>query len=159
MRITSMSDNVITLDQYRSMTKKKGGKRGHPEHDEQVKVFKWAEIMGNRYEELKLIMAIPNGAYYGGHWSVANRMKAEGMKSGVPDIFLPVPRKYSNGRVEYNGLWIEMKAGKNRTSDDQKWWISQLREQGFKAEVCFGAKESIDLISEYLSLEEKEDGK
>jgi hypothetical protein len=136
------------------MTKKKGSKRGHPEHDEQVKVFKWAEIMGHKYPALHLLMAIPNGAYYGGHWSIANRMKAEGVKSGVPDVFLPVPRKYKNGRVEFNGLWIEMKVKGNRTSEDQKVWIANLREQGYKAEVCFGAKEAIDTISEYLNLEQ-----
>ena len=85
-------------------------------------------------------------------------MKAEGVKSGVPDVFLPVPRKYRNGRMEYCGLWVEMKVGKNRTSEDQKWWIASLREQNYKAEVCFGAKEAIDTISEYLNLEEQEDG-
>ena len=64
MKITLMSnDNVITIEQYKSMTKKKGKKRGHPEHDEQVKLFGWAEIMGHKYPELQLLMAIPNGAF------------------------------------------------------------------------------------------------
>lgn len=152
-------NNTISIAEYKALTSKGGGKKGHPEHDEQVKVFEWAEIMSSKIPELKLLFAIPNGAFYGGHWSVANRMKAEGVKKGVPDVFLPVPMTYvSEGQVTdmKAGLWIEMKAGKNKPSGDQSWWIENLQEMGYRVEVCYSSNEAVDIINEYLDLNSKD---
>jgi len=44
-----------------------------------------------------------------------------------------------------------MKYGKGRTSPAQKEWIKLLRENGYEAEVCYGAIEAIDLIEKYLA--------
>lgn len=145
----------MTVAEFRAMQGKKGKKRSTPEHDEQVALFFWAELNKNKVPELELLLAIPNGAYYGGHWSVANRMKEEGVKKGVPDIFLPVPMTYLNeGQVVgmKAGLWIEMKAGKNKTSPDQDWWIGKLRDMGYRVEVCYSAEDAIKIIKEYLDL-------
>ena len=145
----------MTVAEFRAMQGKKGKKRSTPEHDEQVALFFWAELNKSKVPELELLLAIPNGAYYGGHWSVANRMKEEGVKKGVPDIFLPVPMTYLNeGNVTdlKAGLWIEMKAGKNKTSPDQDWWIGKLRDMGYRVEVCYSAEDAIKIIKEYLDL-------
>lgn len=73
------------------------------------------------------------------------RMRKEGLKRGVPDIFLPVPKG------EYHGLFIELKRLRgSKTSDDQKGWISALRRQGYQAHVCEGWQEAADRIEEYL---------
>lgn len=142
---------AMTIAEYKAQMASKGKKKGSPEHDEQVKVFAWAKIMESKYPELEMLMAIPNGAFYGGHWSVANRMKAEGVKSGVPDIFLPVS---TNEVEDYEcGLWIEMKAGKNRTSENQEWWLKKLAEQGYRTRVCYSAEEAMDEIEDYLNCE------
>jgi len=153
----------MTVAEYLAQQNKQGSKKGHPEHDEQVKVFEWAKIMQSKIPELELLMAIPNGAYYGGHWSVANRMKEEGVRSGVPDIFLPVRRmdvevgvvvngqkQESFGKV-WCGLWIEMKVGKNKPSEQQEWWLKKLGLQGYVTVVCYSAEEAIEQIQEYLS--------
>ena len=148
-------NNIMTIAEYKALQGKKGGKRSTPEHDEQVALFFWAELNKNKVPELELLLAIPNGAYYGGHWSVANRMKEEGVKKDVPDIFLPVPMTYLNeGQVVgmKAGLWIEMKAGKNKTSPDQDWWIGKLRDMGYRVEVCYSAEDAIKIIKEYLDL-------
>jgi len=148
-------NNTMTVAEFRAMQGKKGSKRSTPEHDEQVALFFWAELNKNKVPELELLLAIPNGAYHGGHWSVANRMKEEGVKKGVPDIFLPVPMTYLNeGQVVgmKAGLWIEMKAGKNKTSPDQDWWIGKLRDMGYRVEVCYSAEDAIKIIKEYLDL-------
>ena len=153
MRITLME--TMTIAEYKALQGKKGSKRSTPEHDEQVALFFWAELNKSKVPELELLLAIPNGAYYGGHWSVANRMKEEGVKKGVPDIFLPVPMTYLNeGQVVgmKAGLWIEMKAGKNKTSPDQDWWIGKLRDMGYRVEVCYSAEDAIKIIKEYLDL-------
>jgi len=146
------SKNVMSIEEYRKKTSSKSKKRGSPEHDEQVRVFEWAEVMSNKCPELELLMAIPNGAYYGGHWSVAHKMKAEGVKKGVPDIFLPVGRCDDDN--EY-GLWIEMKVGYNKTSDEQDWWLGKLEDQGYRVRVCYGYEEAVEEICDYLNLNEK----
>lgn len=144
--------NTMSVQEYLAMQGKSGKKKGSPEHDEQVKVFEWASIMSNKIPELQLLMAIPNGAFYGGHWSVANKMKAEGVKSGVPDIFLPIVKERSELAYEVDsGLWIEMKAGKNKPSDEQRWWLKELEKQGYVTRVCYSAEEAIEEIENYLN--------
>ena len=75
----------------------------------------------------------------------AARFKAEGVKAGVPDLFLPV------ARGPYHGLFIEMKRQKGgKVSDAQKAWISALIDQGYLAVVCYGWKDAAELIEDYL---------
>lgn len=153
--------DTMTIEEYKALQGKSGKKKGSPEHDEQVALFYWAELNKSKIPALELLMAIPNGAYYGGgggRWSIAKRMKEEGVKKGVPDVFLPVPMTYvSEGQVTdmKAGLWIEMKAGKNKPSDEQKWWIENLQEMGYRVEVCYSSQEAIDIINEYLDLNSK----
>ena len=74
----------------------------------------------------------------------AANLKRQGVKAGVPDICLPVPR---NG---YHGLWIELKVGKNKTTENQKRYISFLTNQGYDVAVCYGMEEAARKIVEYL---------
>ena len=153
--------DTMTIEEYKALQGKSGKKKATPEHDEQVALFYWAELNSSKIPSLKLLMAIPNGASYGGgggRWSIAKRMKDEGVKKGVPDVFLPVPMTYvSEGQVTdmKAGLWIEMKAGKNKPSDEQNWWIEQLEDMGYRVEVCYSSQEAIDVINEYLDLNSK----
>lgn len=115
------------------------------ESDEQIVVFNWAQMMEGRYPELALLHHIPNGGKRS--MSEAVRFKREGVKAGVPDICLPVPRG------KYHGLYVEMKAADGRVSEYQKEWLSKLTAQGYFTAVCFGAQSAIDTITRYLSLE------
>lgn len=119
------------------------------EHDEQVAIFRWAQMQEAVCPELRMLYAIPNGGKR--DKITAARLRDEGVKSGVPDICLPVPR----GR--YHALYIELKrraikgvqnAGK--LTEDQKAWLDGLSEQGNMACVCYGAAEAIKTIKEYL---------
>jgi len=79
-------------------------------------------------------------------------MKEEGVRSGVPDIFLPVVKmdlKINDPHI-YGGLWIEMKVGKNKPSEQQKWWMEKLQEQRYVTVVCYSAEEAIEQIQDYL---------
>ena len=160
MRNTLM--DTMTVAEFNALQGKKGNKKATPEHDEQVALFFWAELNKSKVPALELLMAIPNGASYGGgggRWNIAKRMKDEGVKKGVPDVFLPVPMTYTNeGQVTdmKAGLWIEMKAGKNKPSDEQNWWIEQLEEMGYRVEVCYSSQEAIDVINDYLDLNSKD---
>ena len=101
------------------------------ESEEQQTLFRWAEMQCGRYPELALMFHIPNEGKRS--WMTGGRMKAEGLKSGVPDIFLPVPRG------EFHGLFVEMKRTKGGTvSDCQKLWLHDLQKQGYCAAVCRG---------------------
>ncbi len=112
------------------------------EHAEQVALFKWAEFAAARWPELTLMHAIPNG----GHRSkiTAARLKAEGVRAGVPDICLPV------ARGGWHGLYIEMKTRIGRQSKDQRRWVIALRAQTYRAEVCRGWVAARAVIEEYL---------
>jgi hypothetical protein len=109
-------------------------------------------------------------------WLNPPRIK-EGIKggqSGVADLFLPWPVSIegdivSLGDKDYRGfiinghagLYIEMKRnrfayGKTAKSwekalkPDQRDFLQDMREAGYRAEVCYGADEAIKVIQEYL---------
>ena len=118
------------------------------ESEEQQQIFQWASYALGRYPELKYMYHVPNGGVR--NKATAGRLKAEGVKSGVPDICLPVPRG------KYHGLYIELKRRKGgRLSDDQSDWIAALRGFGYLADSCRGAREAIELIQRYLNLREE----
>ena len=113
------------------------------ESEEQQTLFRWAAMQRGKYPELALMFHIPNEGKRS--WMTGGRMKAEGLKSGVPDIFLPVPRG------EFHGLFVEMKRTKGGTvSDCQKLWLHDLQKQGYCAAVCRGWHEAAECIKNYL---------
>ena len=89
-----------------------------------------------------LVFAIPNGGSR--HPAEAANLKKQGVKSGVPDLFIPTA---SNG---YSGLFIEMKFGKNRPTDNQETWLTILSRQGYKTTVCWSCDEAIVVTKAYL---------
>lgn len=110
---------------------------------EQATLFSWAEMRSIKYPELRLLFHIPNGGSRGK--VEAARFKAEGVKAGVPDLFLPV------ARGPYHGLFIEMKRRSGgRTSDAQRKWIAALATEGYLATICYGWKEAAELLEDYL---------
>ena len=117
------------------------------EHEEQKALFAWARLATKNHPELSLLHAIPNG----GHRDirVARKLKAEGVKPGVPDMCLPV------ARGDYHGLYIELKKSGGRPSDNQKTWLSDLNAQGYKAVIAYGWVDAKTIIEEYLKLEVK----
>ena len=112
------------------------------EETEQITLIHWCNVNICKYPELELIYHVPNGGKR--NKSEAIRLKRAGVKKGVPDLCLPVPKK------NYNGLYIEMKYGNGRTSKEQKEWINKLNEQGYKAVVCNGFEEARSTIEEYI---------
>ena len=113
------------------------------EHAEQAALFRWAEFARSRLPELALLHAIPNGGHR--HKATAARLKAEGVKRGVPDVCLPVAR---NGA---HGLYIELKTERGKTTPEQIGWIRALRRQGYVAEVCRGWESARSMIEHYLT--------
>lgn len=114
------------------------------EANEQEALFDWARLMRGKYPELDLLYHIPNGGSRN-RLEAAN-LKRQGVKAGVPDLCLPV------ARGKYHGLYIEMKYGKNKTSENQNIWLKALAAQGYAAAVCYGWQEAQELITKYLEL-------
>jgi len=92
--------------------------------------------------ELKLAFAIPNGGHR--HISVAIGLKNEGVKAGVPDIFIPVAR---NG---YHGIFIEMKRPGGHLEAHQTVWLNDLAIQKYFAYCCHSCDEAIELTKYYF---------
>lgn len=113
------------------------------EEEEQIALFLWAKMASATRPELDLLFHIPNGGSRGK--AEAGRFKASGVKSGVPDIFLPVAR---GGK---HGLFIELKRLRGGVvSGNQNGWIGRLREQGYQAEACCGWLAAKQTIEKYL---------
>jgi len=118
----------------------------HPtESQEQTGLLRWAALRAVSAPELALLHHIPNGGLR--HMHTAIQLKRQGVKPGVPDLHLPVPRG------TFHGLYIEMKRRSGGVlSENQRWWIDRLTEQGYKVVVAYGASEAIREIESYLSL-------
>lgn len=114
------------------------------ESQEQKALFQWSGYAEQQYPELKLLYHIPNGGKR--EVRTAANLKKEGVKAGVPDICLPV------ARGQYHGLYIELKAGKNKTTAKQKEWLNALNQEGYATKVCYGWLEAKEAIEKYLEL-------
>lgn len=70
---------------------------------EQTKLFNWVVLARGKYPELDMLYHIPNG---GSRNKIeAANLRRQGVRSGVPDLCLPV------ARGNYHGLYIELKWG------------------------------------------------
>jgi hypothetical protein len=64
---------------------------------------------------------------------------------------VPIPK---NG---YNGLYVEMKAGKKgRVSDEQKNVMARLTENGYLCKVCRCFDDFQKVVDEYMGVKERE---
>lgn len=144
---------------------------GESEHSQQTALFAWAALNYRNDERLRLLHAIPNGGTRGDTKQDrrirGGMLKAEGVRAGVPDLFLPVPseRWYPDlSQMPYHGLYIEMKkpaarlkrAPKHKwdtggVSDDQVIWLNALEAQGYKVVVCYSWYEAANEIKFYLT--------
>jgi len=124
------------------------------EHEEQVLFMDWCALQvvksPSRFGVLKWIFAIPNGGLR--NPKTAAKLKKEGVKRGVPDLFLPCPLGDEYGNL-FSGLFIEMKRRRgapSSVSDDQTAYHEFLTSQGYKVVVAYGADEAADAVRNYL---------
>jgi hypothetical protein len=117
------------------------------EHEHQKALIHWWAFEANRRGlDARTLMAIPNQGR-GGGWRQARRgayMKQEGLRAGVPDLFLAIPAQ------GYHGLFIELKSEKGRLSDAQDEMIRILMAHGYVCRVARGWTEAQEAIIGYL---------
>lgn len=106
-----------------------------------------AELRLRMPEVADLIYHVPNG----GHRvkSVAAKLKAQGVKAGIPDLVLPM------ARGGFFGLYIEFKAAPPydaAVSESQHERIRKLNAHGYLAVVCRGNFDTVEQLRAYLRL-------
>ncbi len=110
----------------------------------QAEIVRWSYAETKNQPDLWLLHHCPNGGFRG--MQAGMRFKALGVKAGVPDVVLPVPRG------KYYGLWIEVKTATGKVSDSQKEWHERLTKIGHFVVVIRTAEEGIETIKQYLNL-------
>jgi len=119
---------------------------------------------------LALMHAIPNGGLRSK--ATAGKLKAEGVKSGVLDTFLPWPATYTYptgrkgadgyevlGEALYCGLYVEFKKPEEKTrkngglSPAQIEFMDAARNAGYCCRVAYNWAEAANLVMLYLGVE------
>ena len=125
-------------------------RRKNDEHDFQVRLIACCRAIGATGAAhdlgldvlLTLLHAIPNGGKR--DKITAAKMMQEGQLSGIPDLSLPVACR------GYHGMYLEMKAGKNTTSQNQKTKLAQLAAGGYYTVICYSPTAALHHILWYL---------
>ena len=115
------------------------------EHREQVALIKWRDRNRDRYPQLGAMYAVPNAGKRGR--KARSAMLDEGLSAGVPDVCLPCP---AGG---FGALYIEMKYGRNKPTENQRAWIQFLRALGNRVEVCYSYEAARAVVCDYLNIE------
>src|SRR5215471_3443928 len=102
--------------------------RSGTEAAHQTALFAWAALSTHQWPELEYMFAVPNGGTR--NKVEAGFLKAQGVRSGVPDICLPV------ARWGKHGLWIELKVGRNTPTEKQVQWHEALSRFGYAVVVA-----------------------
>jgi len=165
-----------------------GRKYNDYEFKEQCKVISWCDAHIAQCEALAMIVGSANGesrptkvsASGQRYCPAGQRLKKSGVKSGDPDLQLPIRMKTDT--VEYSGLYIEMKdiefpysektnkplkVKYGTTSPSQKRRQNNLRAYGHLVVTCYSAETidrmhsgkkiqklgAIDVICQYLQID------
>lgn len=151
------------------------------EHHEQVGLVNDLRDLLPKYPELAGLYAVPNESGKGTAAMIrSKKLKQEGVKVGVSDLVLPVPRirqdadifQYAidleSGKLSdipfYMGLYVEMKRAPSVSpvkksisfhapSKEQKEYLDFVRSQGYIGECCSGRLEALEVFKWYLNLE------
>jgi hypothetical protein len=116
------------------------------EHSIQVAFFCWLGIV--KLPDTHWIHAIPNGGARSA--ASAGRLKAEGVRTGVWDVFVPVPRR------GHHGLYLEFKRPEHRThkngglTQEQVEFGMQAHTLGYKMKAVYTWREAALALLEYL---------
>lgn len=120
---------VVKFDHFKNMS----------EADIQRQCFSWFGFQHREYS--KRIFAIPNGGKR--DIVTAVKLKQQGTLSGAWDIFLSVPKQ------RYSGLFIEMKAGKNKLTENQVEFM-EANKNDYLFRVCYSLEDFKREVNNYL---------
>jgi len=134
---TALKEKTNTKTRGKAKKRKENDLNMLSEHQEQCLVVDYCD------KKNIPVFAIPNGSNKSK--VQAHLFKCEGLRSGVPDLCIPVKRG------DFGSLYIEMKRKKKATvSIEQKAWLAQLNILGHKVVVCYGFEEAKQVIDDYM---------
>lgn len=111
------------------------------ESEEQKTLIKWWALQYPQFDSL--LFHIPNGGLR--NLKTAVRLKTEGVKPGVADLFLAMPSK------QHHGLFIEMKRQRgNGQTELQRQFQGAVESQGYKYILARGYEQAKQGILEYM---------
>lgn len=147
IRGVPVSDHTFELNKHLALpaelaktatTKRPAVRLWRTEREFQAAVIQAAQWEALTTPQYNLLFHIPN----------ENSHKTPGVKGGVPDLFLAVPRDHCGG------LFIELKIGDNKPSQNQLDTISALRAAGYVCHIIWDSvDEVISCIAAYLNME------
>lgn len=108
----------------------------------QQALFEFFAYAQSRIPELQYAFHVPNGGQRNAR--VGLQLKREGVKRGVPDIIIPVPRQ------SYVGMVIELKFGKNKLSTEQQDWLSFFAQQHWHCIVAYSWQDAALHVVRYF---------
>ena len=115
-------------------------KRTYPESELQKACVKWFALQFPQY----IMYKIPNEAKRS--YQLAAAFKAQGQISGIPDLCLATPAG------PYGSLYIEMKAGKGKLTQNQKEVHDKLTLCGNLVVTCNNIDDFIGIVTGYMEL-------
>ena len=77
--------------------------------------------------------------------SQGRKMKATGYVKGMPDL------QIMEAKGGYFGLFLEIKTYKGRATKEQKEWIEDLNDRGYKAAIVKGLQEALETLDNYMN--------
>ena len=111
-----------------------------PEEAEQIALFDWIRLHPNI---APYAFHIPNERKTSKQHGY--KLKKMGVKPGVSDVFIAI------GCPQYHGLFIELKAGKNKPTPQQEEFLLNMMSQNYYATWCIGADDAIKTIQRYVN--------
>ena len=115
----------MTPEQYKKISAPSEG-------TEQIHLMQWCRWAEHKYPELAAIYHVPNEGKRSA--STGGKLKKMGLRPGVPDICLPVPKG------GYSGLYIELKRIGGKPTEEQLDWLELLDNYGHCVAICEGAE-------------------
>ncbi|UOF80385.1 hypothetical protein [Caudoviricetes sp.] len=96
-------------------------------------------------DALRATYAVPNGAHLARGAFTGAKLKAQGMRVGIPDICVP-----AQGPEGQLALYVELKKAGGKETDSQKEMIPRLTRLGNQTIVCIGWFDAVKVIADYL---------
>ncbi len=124
----------MTPEQYKKIS-------APSEETEQIHLMQWCRWAEYKYPELAAIYHVPNEGKRSA--STGGKLIKMGLRPGVPDICLPVPKG------GYSGLYIELKRIGGKPTEEQIDWLELLNNYGHCVAICEGAEAAERVITAY----------
>lgn len=133
-----------TINKYGIMTFHIEGETTYGHEDQHQEAFtRWTLLNKARIPQLSLYYHTPNGGRR--DRKTAARLVGQGVKKGVPDIFIPAQGK------GMPGIYIELKVDGNYAEKEQNEFLKAVKAQGYYACICYGWRAAAEVVDRYFT--------